>query len=284
MQQVYLVLSTTGNLYCPAAADTAVLSFINPLSPAFSAGPACVGASTMFTDQSTVSNGTIIAWNWDFGNGTTASGESVSTTYITAGQYTVSLTVIALNGCSATITQTIDVLDAPVAGFGYSGDPFDGTPIAFLDSSLGATSWFYDFGDGFGASLDQNPIYTYPEPGQYIVVQTVTNAAGCADQDSLLLVIGENDILPPKLPNAFSPNGDGVNDVFYVRGGPFLTIDLRIYNGWGELIFQTTDPLFGWDGTYKGEPEINGVYQYTVKATTVDGVEHSRPGKVALIR
>jgi hypothetical protein len=69
-----------------------------------------------------------------------------------------------------------------------------------------------------------------------------------------------------------------------VRGGPFRTMDLTIYNGWGEVIFHSTDPLFGWDGTHNGTPEINGVYTYTVKATTVDDVEHDRPGKVNLIR
>jgi gliding motility-associated-like protein len=100
----------------------------------------------------------------------------------------------------------------------------------------------------------------------------------------LLIVIETKDILPPKLPNAFSPNGDGVNDIFYVRGGPFLTMNLRIFNGWGEVIFESSDPTFGWDGTYNGRPEVNGVYVYTVVATSVDGTEHDRSGKVTLIR
>jgi gliding motility-associated-like protein len=92
------------------------------------------------------------------------------------------------------------------------------------------------------------------------------------------------DILPPKLPNAFSPNGDGVNDAFFVRGGPFETMELKVYNSWGEMIFETTDPLAGWDGTHDGKPEINGVYVYTVIAKSVDGIEHDRSGKVTLVR
>jgi gliding motility-associated-like protein len=75
-----------------------------------------------------------------------------------------------------------------------------------------------------------------------------------------------------------------VNDVFYVRGGPFETMELRIYNGWGEMIFETTDPTAGWDGTYNGKPEINGVYVYSVVATTTTGETHDRSGKVTLTR
>jgi hypothetical protein len=58
---------------------------------------------------------------------------------------------------------------------------------------------------------------------------------------------------------------------FFVRGGPFETIELKIYNGWGELIFETTDPTAGWDGTHEGKHAINGVYVYSVVATTVEG-------------
>jgi gliding motility-associated-like protein len=201
----------------------------------------------------------------------------------TQGQYTATLTVFAQNGCSSTVTQTIDILNAPVAGFSIAGDPFTDTPIEFMDNSFGATNWQYDFGDGNGAIVAE-PTHECTEAGQFIIVQTVTNSAGCSDRDSLLINIEVKDILPPKLPNAFSPNSDGVNDVFYVRGGPFKTIDPKIHNGWGELIFQTTDPEFGWDGTHDGKPEINGVYVYSVVATCIDGKDHDRSGKVTLVR
>ena len=197
--------------------------------------------------------------------------------------YTATLTVFAQNGCSATSSRTIEVLAAPVAGFTLSGELLGETPIAFADTSVGATNWRYDFGDGQGA-ITASPVHEYDQPGQYLIVQTVTNANGCVDRDSLLITIEVKDILPPKLPNAFSPNGDGVNDVFFVRGGPFETMELRIYNGWGELVFETTDPTAGWDGTHKGKQEINGVYVYSVVATTTEGETHDRSGKVTLTR
>jgi gliding motility-associated-like protein len=280
---VRMIITSTGNGVCAAATDTLFLSFTNPLQAAFTMNNACAGSGTVFTDASTTTGAPIIGWNWSFGNGTTGSGPQTMSTFATQGQYTATLTVFAQNGCSSTVTQVIDVWNAPVAGFSISGDPFTDTPIEFTDNSFEGTNWQYDFGDGSGAIVAE-PTHVYTEEGQYIIVQTVTNSAGCSDQDSLLISIAVKDILPPKLPNAFSPNGDGVNDAFFVRGGPFVTIDLKIYNGWGELIFETTDPTFGWDGTHEGKHAINGVYVYSVIATTVDGILHDRSGKVTLVR
>ncbi|MEB2340957.1 MAG: gliding motility-associated C-terminal domain-containing protein [Flavobacteriia bacterium] len=283
LQQVFLVLTTTGDPYCAAATDSLTLSFVNPLTPAFSVGQACAGSQTQFTDASTSTGPPIIGWNWDFGNGATASGQQAGHAFPGVGQYPVVLTVYAQNGCSATISQTVEVMDAPLAGFGFEGETRTGESISFLDQSSGGSGWHYDFGDGHG-SLEQNPAHTYTGGGQYIVVQTVSNAAGCTASDSLLIVITEDKVVPPKLPDAFSPNGDGVNDVFYVRGGPFKELHLRIYNGWGEMVFETFDPEFGWDGTHNGKPEINGVYVYTVEAVAEDGRGHSGSGKVTLVR
>ena len=238
---VRMILTTTGNGVCAAISDTLMLSFVNPLQADFTVSNACAGSQTQFTSTSTTTGAPIIGWNWSFGNNTIGTGPQVTTSFDTQGQYLATLTVFAQNGCSSTITQTIDVLNAPVAGFSITGDPFTDTPIEFTDNSFGATNWQYDFGDGQGA-ITAEPVHEYTEAGQFIIIQTVTNAAGCTDQDSLLISIEVKDILPPKLPNAFSPNGDGVNDVFYVRGGPFETMHLRVYNGWGELIFETDGP------------------------------------------
>jgi len=284
LQVVHLVLTTTGNAFCSAASDTLQLSFVNPLAPAFTVGNACANASTAFTDASTSNGAPIIGWNWNFGNGTNGGGPQASTVYDAAGQYAVSLTIFAQNGCSASTTETVTVMSPPVADFFYSGDPYTEVELAFTDQSTGgANAWHYDFDDGSG-SLEQDPTHTYNQAGQYIVVLSVSNAAGCSDSDSLLIAITENKVIPPKLPDAFSPNGDGVNDVFYVRGGPFKTMKVKIYNGWGEQIFTSDDPTFGWDGTHNGTPEINGVYVYSVVAEGTDGKKFDRSGKVTLVR
>ncbi len=281
---IQLVLTTTGSAFCPATSDTTTLTFSNPMQPDFTVNGFCAGSPTAFADNSITGGAQVLAWNWTFSDGTTASGQQVSHVFSTAGAHNAVLTIISLNGCTSTIAHDLTIQEAPIAGFTAEGSLLMNEPVIFQDGSTGATAWYYSFGDGLGASTASSPQYTYEEDGRYMVVQTVTNDIGCTSSDSMLVTIGFNEILPPKLPNAFSPNGDGKNDVFFVRGGPFEQMHLVIYNSWGEQIFESTDPLFGWDGTYKGQPEMNGVYTYTVRATTITGEEHVRPGKVTLIR
>ena len=87
------------------------------------------------------------------------------------------------------------------------------------------------------------------------------------------------------VPSAFTPNGDGHNDLVMLLGGNFETVDFKIYNNWGEEIFATieTDSQ-GWDGTYKGKDQPMGVYVYTAVVTTFDGEEHVLKGDISLIR
>ena len=89
---------------------------------------------------------------------------------------------------------------------------------------------------------------------------------------------------PPAVPTGFSPNGDEVNDILYVRGGPFESIEFTIFDEWGGAVFSTTEIDEGWDGTKKGKYLAQGDYIYTLKATTIDGKSYVRSGEVTLIR
>ncbi len=100
--------------------------------------------------------------------------------------------------------------------------------------------------------------------------------------------------LPPKviIPNAFSPNGDGLNDIFYAQGifiqnltgKPALDYMLRVYNRWGELLFETNDINKGWDGNYKGEAAEIGVYIYDLRATGNNRIRYNYRGTFQLLR
>jgi gliding motility-associated-like protein len=87
------------------------------------------------------------------------------------------------------------------------------------------------------------------------------------------------------IPNAFSPNSDGLNDVFRViSSGAFSNVDLKIYNRWGQLIFESAGVNNGWDGTFKGIPANVGVYVYTVTVRLANGETFIKNGNVTLLR
>ena len=96
------------------------------------------------------------------------------------------------------------------------------------------------------------------------------------------IVILESAILA--IPTAFTPNGDGANDVFLVRGGPFRTFDLQIFNEWGNLMFHSTDPLIGWDGVYSNQAQPSGAYEYRVTGQTLTGDDINEYGQINLKR
>jgi gliding motility-associated-like protein len=112
----------------------------------------------------------------------------------------------------------------------------------------------------------------------------VTNTAGCSDSIVSVIQALSKAIEPIAVPTGFSPNGDGGNDVLHVLGGPFESVDFKIFNGWGNLIYSTTDPKGGWDGTYQGTAQPVGVYVYTVTGKTIDGKNIKMSGNVTLIR
>ena len=155
--------------------------------------------------------------------------------------------------------------------------------IRFTDQSIqnGAT-WFWDFGDNSADSTStlQNPIHYFREPGHFRVCLTTSDKNGCLDTICRTEIIS----LPIGVPNGFSPNNDGQNDSFKVYGGPFKQLNLKIYNNWGQLIFESTKQADGWDGTYKGVEQPAGVYIYTVFCVSEDDQEHKLSGDVTLLR
>ena len=144
---------------------------------------------------------------------------------------------------------------------------------------------FYQWTPAAGLSNDtiSNPVASPEQTTTYSV--TVTDSIGCSDVDSVLVivtvVVEENNLI---VPNAFSPNGDGKNDILYVKGRNIKTIRFVIYNRWGEKVFEAGRPEEGWDGKYKGQFADSAVFVYYVKVEFIDGTEDFIKGDVTLIR
>lgn len=256
---------------------------VNPKPVAqFSPQNPCEGMPFVVTDQSFISSGSVVAWSYDFPDGTSSIEQNPEHTFANATSYDVHLTVTSDLGCTDDTLQTIVVNPAPDAGLTANPNPalvFE--DVHFTGKSTGNTiqNWYWNFGDGEGTNI-QNPIHNYSDGGYYHVYLTVTDVNGCVDSTSLKVGIG----LKPALPSGFTPNGDGENDVFIIRGGPFLSIVFKVYNKWGQLIFNSTDQTKGWDGTYKGKPAPIGVYTWTYVVELANKKVEKKSGDVTLMR
>ncbi|MFI5135726.1 MAG: gliding motility-associated C-terminal domain-containing protein, partial [Chitinophagales bacterium] len=116
-------------------------------------------------------------------------------------------------------------------------------------------------------------------PGTYTV--TVTDSAGCKISDTVSIYEVPNVFA---VPNAFTPNGDGLNDVFIPVQTNIATFEMSIFNRWGQLIYYTADQTKGWDGKYQGRQEEIGAYVYQINATFLDGSAVEKKGNVTLLR
>lgn len=190
--------------------------------------------------------------NWDFGDGSTGDDISPVHEYTEEGIYTVNVDITSPIGCftSATFPNLITIKASPTADFTYTPEDISSInqTAMFTDQSFGGgTGWFWDFG-GEGHSFSQNPTYTFRDTGIYQVMQVVFHPNGCSD--TLIQNIDVEPIVQFFLPNAFTPNYDGKNEV-YKPGGISLGVNfysLRIWSRWGEELFNTSDPEEGWNG------------------------------------
>ena len=235
------------------------------------------------------------SWNyqWTFGNGaTTQQVGQVGYQYTTNGCYDVSLSVTNPQGCTTTETyfDVMCVYDSPVAVIG--ADPTSVTTlnplVEFTNNSENASSYEWNFGDGsYGYGFE--PIHLFPsEAADYVVAMTAMNEVGCSDTAYASIHVEENLIY--YVPNSFTPNDDEKNQVFLpiisqgFKPGTYL---LRIFNRWGELVFESRDPYTGWGGDY-GPTHTNcqsGTYTWVLNFQVLQSQEDKEiKGHVNLIK
>ena len=205
------------------------------------------------------------------------------TNFFSIGNYTYLVTVTtAPLGCTASDTETIHSYP-PVTITGLTAS----TTIPYGSSiQLNADGAYYFTWTPNNGTLD-NPNINDPiaTPVDTVTTYTVYGMSpyGCLDSASLTITLAYAE--PEIVPSAFSPNNDGLNDEFRVTNLQYgKLVDFRVYNRWGQVIFQTADPSKGWDGTFNGVPQDIGTYNYTIIISHSDGIEKSINGTVTLIR
>ena len=192
------------------------------------------------------------------------------------------------------------MVEAPVVGFEHvvseTGEPFGipfsaapdppeyNTPTVFTNNSTGASHYIWLFGDGDSTAKNtaDTTQHQYEETGTFNACLIAINPYECADTVCHPVETLINPLLD--VPNAFTPGRFGQNSIVRVRGFGIRSMNWKIYNRWGQVVFQSNNPDYGWDGTFKGTVQPMDVYAYTLEATFFDGKKTTRKGDITLIR
>jgi len=262
----------------PNALDTVTISYYVTPAPLFSTtdyGGCQPFTTNIFPIGSSIPN--ISSCTWQMEDGTIYTGcDSIYHTFMEVGTHDVTLAVVSNDGCSNAyaLSSLINVFELPEANFTSSPNPTDlyNTQVQFEDvlSPL-VNQWHWTFYDidttiNLGTSAKFNPFIEYPAiAGSYPVNLEVGTVQGCFDDTTGFIVI--EPVYAFYIPNAFTPNSNGLNETFYPVGLSIVEADYNfmIFDRWGKLLFQTNDLSEGWDGKHKNELVPNDVYAWRIE-------------------
>jgi gliding motility-associated-like protein len=248
----------------------------------------CIPLTVFFHDSSKFENAHTI-YLWNFGDGSTSTLQNPIHTYINAGTYSVIFSVSNDTNCTSSYTapMLVNAYPTPIAAF--AADPYTVSifypAVMFFNHSGGSpppVSWLWNMGDGATSVDSSNFIHTYRDTGKYVVTLIDYNIYGCTDTAYKRITVRPDYSL--YIPNSFTPNGDDLNPIFYAYGTGITLFDMKIFNRWGDLIFESNNIFTGWDGKFKGVPCPEGVYTYQVYYKEDQKEQHLLFGKITLIR
>ncbi len=210
-------------------------------------------------------------------------GGNTSSIWVKPG-VTTTYTVSVSDECQTFTVEgqtTVEVI-RPNADFIISSHTlFEGLPITFQNLTTGGVTYEWTFGDGNSSTM-VHPNNTYDVPGTYTVTLIATNQLGCKDTVSKPITISPEYYI--YVPNAFTPDGNRLNNYFSASTVNIAKLNVRIFDRWGEVIFESNEVDFAWDGTYKGQMVQDNVYVYKIKYVTTSRIEETIVGHVVLIK
>jgi gliding motility-associated-like protein len=285
----HIVLTVSNELGCADSHSGIFEVYPKPVA-AFEALPpdGCVPHDVQFI--STSSNAAL--YEWEFDNGITSAAQDPDATYTQAGIYDITLTVTSVNGCTDSYTahNLVEAYALPEASFipSVRETSIYYPQVSFENTSEGAVSYQWIFGDGGSVSEEEHPEHSFGSPGSWPVTLTLTSQTGCTDRYTDYVKI-TNDLMV-FIPNAFTPDNDGLNDVFIpvMASTEFiLNYELLIFDRWGTVVFQTDNPETPWVGNVRGGDHFAATdsYHYRLVLKTTDNTESIvHEGTVTLLR
>ena len=252
-------------------ATVAVTLSVHPLPKGYFITDKKSGCEPLSITYTPISNGSNDQYLWYFEDGTSSTVVSPSITY-TTGIYSTTLHITDQYGCQIDTMSIKDVtvFPKPIADFVPTPSVVSNIEpiVTFNNLSIGATFYQWNFNDPFSnsnLSNDVNPVHYYEKPGEYEVALFVMNEYDCRDSIYKKIEVGYD--FSVFIPNVFTPDGDGLNDEFNIKGIGISDKDflMRIFNRWGQKIYETEDISKGWDGSYDGKVCEDGQYIYYVQ-------------------
>jgi trimeric autotransporter adhesin len=252
-----------------------VVVTVNPI-PTINAGAdvtICAGSSVVLN----ASGGATYVWSSGTSNGGSVSPETTTT-------YTVTGTTAA--GCSNTDEITVTVL--PVPNSSFDADAITGYPVHtvnFTNNSTNANNYTWSFGNGITipSNTTDDQTTSYSETGTYTVILFASNGV-CSDSSSIQIIVLPFPDAIIYIPNVFTPNGDNSNDFWFIDAKFASTLNVQVFNRWGNMMLEMDEITDKWDGKVDGKDATAGVYFYKYIATDLNGKEYTGHGNFTLIR
>jgi gliding motility-associated-like protein len=240
----------------------------------------CPNSPFQFIDLSTSTYGPVSFWNWDFGDAQFSTSRNTSHSYSVGGVYNVSLISGNAKGCRDTTIKTLDV-EKFMPDAGNDTIIVKGEHLDF--HAKGGISYYWTPAENLNSVSIADPVGRFPEEGYFRYNVHVTSMNQCEGDDSIIVrVVGQASQF---VPNAFTPNGDGVNDIFRPRAVGYRSVEFfRVFNRFGEMVYESKDFEEGWDGRYKGNNADIGTYMYVLQMTDRFGKPETVRGDVILMR
>jgi len=276
---------TVSNGVCTSTGTISIQSQIAPVGNFITLNndTVCVGGCVTFSSTTTGSSPITYQWFYQSGVGTSSVGVAPEACYPSAGSFSV--TMIATNGCgSDTVVKNnfVSVFDYPVLN--TSNDTTINIGESATVFATGGLSYYWSpnvNGNTIACPTCSSTVVQPTVTTNYIVV--ASNSMYCKVQDTITVIVDVNcgDFF---IPNVFSPNNDGLNDVINVHGRCIMTFNLQIFNRWGEKVFETSSLSESWDGTFRGQKLDTGVFVYKADGVSIDGKSFNLKGNITLLR
>lgn len=275
-----VTLKTSTQQGCSSTVSQLFNRVFNQPMASFSVSPdkVCQGVAIQFRDESSAENSTINSWHWDFGDNSTSNQQHPLKLYNNPGTFNVKLLVKNAEGCASdTASKPVTVYLQPEIDAGRSFIAKEGDEIQF-EATANSTSLSFRWSPATGLDNANTLQPKLKVTNDAVFTLTATGEHNCTASDELSVSVQKTVFIP----NAFSPNGDGLNDVWnikYIELYPNASID--IYDRYGSSFYRTTGTGRGWDGTIKGKLAPIGTYHYIVNLKDGSPV---RSGSVTLLR